>query len=335
MDWSQTRITCSIDLDGDGKRWGDLRLRYSSDRYALGFIPVPIAVVRNGAGPTVLLVGGNHGDEFEGPVALLKLVHGLDPGRVRGRIIVLPCLNAPAVWQATRTSPIDGGNMNRAFPGDPDGGPTAMLAHLVDAVLLPDCDAAIDLHAGGKASYFTPCALVTRSADAALFAANLALGDAFDAPLTVILGALADDRSLNRAADRRGVAMIAAELGGGGAVSQGPLAVAERGVARALAHVGVLPDATIEPAPQRRRVEAVSAAHYVHAPTAGIFEPRCEAGDDVAADQIAGHVHPVTEPERPAIEVRFSSDGVIIARAATGLVERGTMLATLGTDVAA
>lgn len=333
MDWSQTRITCTIDLGRDGKQWGDLRLRYSSDRYALGYIPVPIAAVRNGAGPTVLLVGGNHGDEFEGPVALLKLVHRLDPGRIRGRIIVLPCLNAPAVWRATRTSPIDGGNMNRAFPGDPDGGPTAMLAHLVDAVLLPGCDAAIDLHAGGKASYFTPCALVTRSADATLFAANLALGDAFDAPLTVMLGALADDRSLNRAADRRGVPMIAAELGGGGAVSQEPLAVAERGLARALAHVGVLPDTALEPAPRRRRVEARSPAHYVYAPTAGIFEPCCEAGEDVATDQVAGYIHPVTEPERPASEVRFAGAGVIVARAATGLVERGTMLATLGSDV--
>ena len=51
MDWSQTRITCSIDLDRDGKHWGDLRLRHSSDRYALGFIPVPIAVVRRRRAP--------------------------------------------------------------------------------------------------------------------------------------------------------------------------------------------------------------------------------------------------------------------------------------------
>ncbi len=64
--------------------------------------------------------------------------------------------------------------------------------------------------------------------------------EAFGAPLIWVLGALNENRSLNSAAGRRGVPMIAAELGGGGTVSPGPLAVAERGVENVLRHLGVL-----------------------------------------------------------------------------------------------
>ncbi|MCB2122749.1 MAG: succinylglutamate desuccinylase/aspartoacylase family protein, partial [Rhodobacteraceae bacterium] len=69
-------------------------------------------------------------------------------------------------------------NLNRAFPGDPDGGPTAQIAHLVEAVLLPGCDAAVDLHSGGKASWFHPCALPARAPDGAIDSANMALARA-------------------------------------------------------------------------------------------------------------------------------------------------------------
>jgi len=117
-------ITATIDFEKDGVQHGHLRLPYSRDDSAWGAIPLPIAVIRNGAGPTALLTGGNHGDEYEGPVSLLKAAGSLDPGRIKGRVIILPCLNFPAVQAGSRTSPIDKGNMNRSFPGRPDGSVT-------------------------------------------------------------------------------------------------------------------------------------------------------------------------------------------------------------------
>ena len=127
--WDQTRISTNLDFTTRGKRFGHLRLKYSDNRTALGYIPIPAGVIINGSGPTVLLIGGVHGDEFEGPVALLKLLHEVEAAEVSGRIIVLPALNAPAVHAASRVSPVDGGNLNRTFPGDPDGTPTAMIAN--------------------------------------------------------------------------------------------------------------------------------------------------------------------------------------------------------------
>jgi predicted deacylase len=332
FDWERTRVSSGLDFEAKGKRIGDLRLKHSDNRHPLGYIPVPAGVIVGGPGPTVLLTGGVHGDEFEGPVALMKLLHRLETEDVRGRLIVLPALNAPAVRDSSRVSPLDGANLNRAFPGDPDGGPTAVLAHLVESVLLPECDGAIDLHSGGKAAWFTPCALASRTLEGALSGPNMALAEAFGAPLVWVLGALNENRSLNSAATRAGVPMAAAELGGGGAVSPAPLAIAERGIENALNHLGLLAGAP-EPGEAPRRVELRRPEQVLYAPHEGLFEPAFEPGEDVTAGAPAGALYSLTEPERPPTPLHIPSDGLVLARCHRGLVERGEMLATIVVDV--
>jgi len=130
---AKSRLYPEIDFDAPGKRTGFLRLPHSVHRSAYGWVPIPIVAIANGTGPRVLLMGGNHGDEYEGQVALGKLIRALDPGEVQGRIIILPSANFPAAMAGSRTSPIDQGNLNRSFPGDPDGGPTAQIAYYIES----------------------------------------------------------------------------------------------------------------------------------------------------------------------------------------------------------
>ena len=113
-------VTPTIDLDAPGAQHGFLRLPYSRDDSAWGSVMIPIAVLRGGDGPTALLTGGNHGDEYEGPIALFDLARTLDPADLAGAVIIVPALNLPAFRAGTRTSPIDRGNLNRSFPGRPD-----------------------------------------------------------------------------------------------------------------------------------------------------------------------------------------------------------------------
>ena len=153
---------------------GYLGVSHSDNAHAYGIIPVPIVCIRNGYGPTVLITAGNHGDEHEGPLIVRRLLNSLDTSSVSGCIIMMPALNYPAVLADTRVSPIDAGNMNRAYPGSADGTPTFSIAHFVESVLLPKCDAALDLHSGGKASEFLPCAFLVRSGSRELMAAKLA-----------------------------------------------------------------------------------------------------------------------------------------------------------------
>ncbi len=89
----------------------------SVHRSAFGWIPVPIVMISNGDGPTALLISGNHGGEYEGQIALSKFCRKLQVEDIRGRLIILTMTNYPAAKTGTRSSPIDGGNLNRTFTG--------------------------------------------------------------------------------------------------------------------------------------------------------------------------------------------------------------------------
>ena len=116
---SDNPIVATIPFDEDGKHHGFLRLPYSRDDSAWGSVMIPITVVRNGDGPTALLTGANHGDEYEGPVALQALTRDLDPKDVHGRVVIVPFMNAPAFRAGKRTSPLDGGEPEPHVPGPP------------------------------------------------------------------------------------------------------------------------------------------------------------------------------------------------------------------------
>ena len=127
MSSSQSRITSEVDFDLDGKHQGFLRLPHSVHRSAYGWLPVPIVSIRNGDGPRVLLMSGNHGDEYEGQVANCELARNLLPEQLDGQVLILPMANYGAARAGMRTSPIDDGNLNRSFPGDRDGSPTVVV----------------------------------------------------------------------------------------------------------------------------------------------------------------------------------------------------------------
>ena len=94
-------IVPTIDLDAQGVQHGYLRLPYSRDDSAWGSVMIPICVIRNGSGPTALLTGGNHGDEYEGPLALFELARTLDPKDVSGTVVIVPAMNYPAFRAGT------------------------------------------------------------------------------------------------------------------------------------------------------------------------------------------------------------------------------------------
>ncbi|MDB2325209.1 succinylglutamate desuccinylase/aspartoacylase family protein [Alphaproteobacteria bacterium] len=324
----KTRLEVNIDLHQPGKRAGDILLRWSDNVRPLGVYPVPIACIIGEAGPTALLIAGVHGDEFEGPVALSQLIAEIEADQIVGRLIILPAFNCPAVLASERISPLDGRNMNRAFPGDPDGGPTDMLADFLVSVLLPEADLVIDLHAGGKASVFATSALASRSADKNLMQANLDLAKAFGAPLIWLLGAFNDTRSLNAAALNAGVPMIAAELGGGGGTDPVQVSKAVLGVKRCLAHAGIINE-VLPKAPPSMLVETRSSADNIYAPVTGLVDRQFAAGDVVKAGQLAGYVRSLDRLDEAPIALHFGVDGVVLAHGNRGYVVRGDMLAML------
>jgi predicted deacylase len=328
-----SRIFTHIDYEKDGKQVGWLYLPYSVTRSAYGNIAIPIAVIKNGPGPSVLFTAGNHGDEYEGQIALCKLVRALDPGRIRGRVIIVTAINLPAAMAGTRVSPIDNVNFNRAFPGDPNGTPTYAIAHYADTVLFPLAGYLVDLHSGGSSLDYIPFVSMRVSGDAALDARAMSALKAFGAPLSTVWAHTLDAGFAQTAAIKRGLVSLGGEFGGGGSVSLEGLRLVEQGIRNVLVHAGCLePDPAAEPAATTRVMEVRTRDYFVLAPDAGLFEPFVELGAVVQAGAACGQVHFVEDPGRQPVAAHFRASGTVVSKRHFGRVERGDCVAHVATD---
>jgi uncharacterized protein len=330
----KSRLFPEINLDGDGRQTGFLRLPYSVHRSAYGWIPIPIATIGNGAGPRILLMAGNHGDEYEGQVALGRLIRSLEPAEVRGHLIILPSANFPAAMAGSRTSPLDDGNLNRSFPGDPTGGPTEQIAYYIESELLPRVEFVLDLHSGGSSLTYLPSTLGRRPETPAAVDRATALMQAFGAPIGYLVdGGGWGDHTITAAAARVGIRHMSTELAGGGQVTQAALHIAEGGVRRVLHALGALA-APPPPAEHQTRLMQVSGQdYYCYAPEPGLFEPLVELGAEVEAGTLAGAIHPHDTPWREPAVARFNRAGTVICKRVPGRVERGDCLYHLASDL--
>ena len=330
-----SRLMADIDLSAEGKATGFVRVPHSVHRSAYGWIPIPIVRIKNGVGPNVLMVAGTHGDEWEGQIGLGKLIRSLEPRDIKGRLVILPSANFPAAMAGLRTSPIDEGNLNRLYPGDADGTITQQIAYWVEHALLPGFDYGFDFHSGGSSLTYIPSALAARHDDPARAAKVTAMLKAFGAPVSYITGApQGGGRTFSSACHRQGVLSMGTEMGGGGLVTPASIKVAEDGMRRLLAHIGLLQGSVPAPTPTRL-TEVGGDDYYVYASDSGLFEPLVDLGAEVSAGQPAARVHFHHTPWREPDTLPFKRAGLVLCKRVPARCERGDCLFHLSTDIAA
>lgn len=323
-------IAATVDFDTDGVQHGFLRLPYSRDDSAWGSVMIPIAVLRHGSGPTALLTGGNHGDEYEGPIALFDLARSLRPEDLTGRVIILPAMNYPAFCAGRRTSPIDSGNLNRSFPGRPDGSPTEKIADYVTRYLLPLADLVLDFHSGGRTLDFLPYAAAHELTDRAQEARCLAAVAAFAAPWSMRMREIDSAGMFDTVAEAAGKIFITTELGGGGTARAATIRIAKRGVRNVLRHTGIL-SGPAEPAPTRW-LSMPSDECFRFAEEDGLLEPCCDLGEVVRKGGVLARVYPVGRTGPAPYEYRAAMDGILAARHWPGLVKAGDCIAVIAVE---
>ncbi|HEX6092870.1 MAG TPA: succinylglutamate desuccinylase/aspartoacylase family protein [Dongiaceae bacterium] len=327
MDHTATKRSTAfmtVDLDKPGKQVGFVMIPHSTHDDAWGVTRLPIAVISNGKGPTVIVEGGNHGDEYEGPITICELIRELDPGELQGRLILMPANNVHAVMSGQRTSPIDGLNFNRTFPGAAHGSITEQIADFVAREIFPRGEAFLDLHSGGSSLDILPSAIIEPADDPELYRRNVAAARAFDAPLIVVVSNLGDTRTATATACRAGLTTVGTEMGGGGTVRPETLTICRRGVRNVLAHLGVLPAG----ASAVRRADAPlfelpGTRAFVYATADGIFEPYHLNGDKVRAGEAAGRIHCTWDPTRAPEVLHYEADGILYGRRQPGRVRPG------------
>jgi hypothetical protein len=324
-------VSTDVDFDQPGKQTGFLSIPHSPHEDAWGATRIPVCAIKNGTGPTAILMGGNHGDEYEGPITLGEIIRELDPARVSGRLILLPALNLPAVMAGRRTSPVDGLNLNRTFPGDPIGSITQQISAYVSDVIYPMGDAMLDLHSGGTSLDILPSAIIEPAPEPEHHRRNIAAVQAFDAPLTVVIDNLGDPRTSTATSVRAGLTTVGTELAGSGTVSAEALEICRRGVRNVLAHLGILPP---NAASERRHADnsilrIPGSDGFVLAGNNGVFASAHQLGDEVRAGDLAGLVHNLLEPWRAPELLYYGCDGILFGRRAPGRVVPGNCCAVV------
>ena len=327
----------SLDLEDEGKQQGFLQVPYSHNLGGWANVMIPITIIANGVGPTVLVLGGNHGDEYQGQIAAMKLSRELMPDMITGRIILIPSLNFPAARAATRLSPLDGMNMNRAFPGQPEGNVTSQIAHYLATVLFPMSDVIIDIHSGGRSMDFVPCSHMHLVPDREQRKKMLGAMLAWNTDFSFLYADIAGSGLLPVEAENQGKTVVTTELGGGEGVPASVHRIAQSGLRNVLIHVGLIKGTELTREalgkPPAILVQALNREDYILAPESGIFEIGVDLGAPVKTGDIVGAIHHLERPDRAPEVIVARSSGYLITTRVPCLTQQGDCVAVIAKQV--
>jgi uncharacterized protein len=310
-----------IDLNAQGKQFGSIAINCSTASSSFSRLETPVVSMRNGSGPRILCLGGVHGDEYIGQVFWSELIRQ-----------ILPAANVASAVAGLRKSPIDDVDLNRILPGDPNGSPTARIAHFIETELIAASDFLIDLHGGTSSNLYLSGPTVTQSDDPERMARLVALLRAFAAPVGYVFGESRGGAGGTLGATRRrGIDRLGSEIGGGGMVTIADLDMMRAGVTRVLIHLGVLSDtvaATLPPPCEPRILRRLSGAEggYIYTPIAGLFAPRVEVGATLHAGQLLGEIFLPERPQAEPTPIFSPRDGVLMTRRRQGRTLPGDTL---------
>jgi hypothetical protein len=263
------------------------------------------------SGPTLGICAAIHGDELAPVEALRRLLGSLDRAELSGRLMVAPLVNPLAFQSQTRHTPQDMQNLNRLFPGDPDGWLSEQLAATFSSAFLPGLDALLDLHAGG--------ALPT--VDYAYIDNDPALSAALGTK--VLYRGPGYAGTFSHIAVSRGIPCVVTELGGGLLRDDAYIEFTVAGITSVMRHLGMLPGDPIR-RPDQITVDELRILRPHHG---GLLVPAVgvdRLGDVLPGGTLLGTVyHAQTFEELEAFHAPFARTLLILARGAVTRVEAG------------
>ncbi len=288
--------------------------------FAKSFLDTLVVVVRGAKlGPTLCITAGVHGDELNGVEIARRVFTATDPAQLAGTLIVLPIVNAAGFRSGSRYLP-DRRDLNRSFPGNPQGSTAARIAHVMFEQVIRRCDALVDLHTGSLYRTNLP-QIRTDLEDARAFALARSFGTG------VVLHGPGPKGSLRRAALDAGVPAIIYEAGEPSRFQEAEIARGVEGVRHVMSHLGMRER---EASPPESRV--YRRTRWIRAPagSGGIFLATCQLGDHVEEGQVLGSVTDPISDQR--VEIIAPRAGYVIGMAVPQVVLPGSAVFHLGFD---
>src|SRR5256714_3581993 len=278
------------------------------------------------AGPTVLITAGIHAAEYTGIEAAIRLGRTISPGAVRGTILIIPLLNRPGFYERSiYVNPEDNDNLNRLFPGKPDGTWGERFAHHLLTEIITKCDNAIDLHAGDLIEDLVPFVIYRETQDAALDERIQAMANAYGARWAV-KSAPTGERpgTLMAVAALNGVAAMLAESGGRGQLIEEDVARHVAGVTNILRTIGAIggrPERVDPPT-------VVKSFEWPRSPGEGMFHCHERVDQILKARALLGGMTDLARGPIAAITAPVS--GVVLFAVTSPAIKKGGLLVGIG-----
>jgi predicted deacylase len=283
-------------------------------------LQLPVLVARGREpGKTVVVLGGVHGDEYEGMMAVREVYRGLDLWELNGTFIGVPVCNPPAFSTHSRTSPLDGQNLARVFPGRPDGTVSEITAHILTEAVISRADFLIDLHSSGS---FMAMALLAGYFKGDNEQARISREAAMRFGLPLIWGheSVADGRSLTPA-HRMGIPWIYTECPAGGRLNPEYAEAYANGVRNVMRYLGILSGEATVTEPLRELAGEGDTDKSLAAPVGGFLRSHVGLLDEVAAGDLLGVVEDLAGTT--LAEIRAPSRGTVIVHRFSPSVNAG------------
>jgi uncharacterized protein len=278
-------------------------------------------------GPRLCLLAGVHGCEYSSIAAVIRFMRGLDAERLAGSIVAVPVVNPESFRSRTPfVSPADGKNLNRCFPGDPEGTFSDALADLVFRRFVRGSDALLDLHGGDMVEALEPFALYDASP---VEERSLEIARAFGLPWIVRAEESASPvaGTSSGAAAALGIPAAIAEVGGCGLLEQHAVEAHMRGIGRVLERLGMAESAASADGPQY----SVDRFVWLRSAHEGWWQPAAGAGALVARGELLGTVSDLHGEQLERIE--SPEEGVLLFVTSSPAVAANGLLLGLGAGI--
>jgi N2-acetyl-L-2,4-diaminobutanoate deacetylase len=329
-----------VDLESVGRRDYWVSLGHTS---VWGSHLIPLTAIvgpQPKPGEGLVAFGANHGNEYEGPVAIKHLLREIKTEDVLGRIILVPVLNVAAFRVGARESTGDDGyNLNRVWVDGagttPElGGITHRIVEMVRSIIWPHVHISIDIHSGGEVARFAHWSGYFEHDDAQISERRQQMARWFGCGVVLATDASVPNgvsRGLYEEANDLGKYSIGTELGHGSSTDVRGVRYARQGILAAAIHHGQL-SGRIEPIDHHAdgTQSLVRGAASVAAPYPGHYEPLFDCGAVVSEGTTVGLLHDFYRMDEDPFEVVADVDGIVISQAWGARVDQGQMILLVG-----
>jgi uncharacterized protein len=281
-------------------------------------LEIPFAVIEGArSGPCLLITAGVHASEFCSIEAAVRMIQ-TRPEEISGTLVILPILNVEGFSKRSiYIMPQDGKNLNRMFPGNPDGSTGERLAHWLVSEVFPKVDAYMDLHGGDLDESLAPFTIFPGACEK-----SKALAEAFGLPIAV--ASTRPGNSVNGAYGV-GVPSILPEIGCNGLWSEDAVTMTLDGIRRVMKHIGMIEDA---PRAATQEPMKVFSMWVPTAAVSGLWYPMKDLTETVKKGEVLGEIRDVFGKRLASIECE--NDGFVLYRMSSLSVNQGEALIGIG-----